>query len=352
MNRGAKTLSEIDSQPDVWAEALRVFERRANELGSLWETGAFDEILFTGCGSTYYAGMIGAALLQTGTGIAARAVSATELMLFPEMIITAQRTTLLVCISRSGTTRETLAAADLFRNHGGHSIVVITCDSESPLAQTADVLLAIDAAQEQSRVQTRSFSSMVVAATALAALFSGRDWRRLSALPDALERLTSTSMEMIEQMGRDRTITQFVFLGSGALYGAACEAMLKMTEMAKLFTTSCGTLEYLHGPHYAADSGTRIITLLSEGVREEEERVLEKLRQRGLSLLTLADTNPAAKINGTHSGGDTITLTSGIPEWGRAILYVPPLQRLCWRQAVERGFDPDNLPFDPRRTQG
>lgn len=347
MEPGEITLSEIDSQPQLWAETLWQFERRADELARLWSGAAFDEIIFTGCGSTYYAGMIGAALLQAGTGMTARAVSATELMLFPELVVPAYRTTLLVCISRSGTTRETIVAADIFRNRGGKSIVVITCASESPLAQTADVLLAIDAAQEQSRVQTRSFSSMVVTVTALAALLSGQDWRRLSVLPDALERLIRTSTDTVERLGDDLSITQFVFLGSGVLYGVACEAMLKMTEMARVFSVGCHTLEYLHGPHYAADFNTPVVALLSESVHDEEEHALEKLRQRGIPLLTLTDSNSNAPID-----GEVITLGSGMPEWGRAILYLPLLQRLCWRQAVERGFDPDNLPYDPRRTQG
>lgn len=347
MEAGAKTFAEIESQPRLWVEALRQFERQADELKRLWSDTAFDEIILTGCGSTYYAGVISAALLQAGTGVTARAVSATELMLFPEMFISANRTTLLICISRSGTTRETVAAAQMFRNHGGHSIIVVTCDSESPLAQTADVLLAMDAAREESRVQTRSFSSMVVAITALAALLSGRDWRALSILPERLDHLTQTSADAVDRLGNNLSITQFVFLGSGVLYGLACEAMLKMTEMAKLFSAAYQPLEYLHGPRYAADSHTQLIALVSESARDEERRALDSLRQRGIPLLTLVESSLVPPID-----GDSIVLASGIPEWGRAILYLPPLQRICWLQAVKRGYDPDDLAYIPDRPRG
>lgn len=347
MGAGTKTLTEIESQPRQWGEALRQFEQQVDELKRLWSGTGFDEIILTGCGSTYYAGVLSAALLQAGMGVTARAVSAAELMLFPDTIISPCRTMLLVCISRSGTTRETVAAAQMFRNHGGHSIVVMTCNSESPLAQTADVLVAIDAAKEESRVQTRSFSSMVVAITALAALLSGRDWRVLSKLPERLVRLTQASADTVDRLGGNLSITQFVFLGSGALYGLACEAMLKMTEMAKLFSVACQTLEYLHGPHYAADSHTQLIALMSESARDEERRVLDTLSQRGIPLLTLAESNVTPPIE-----GEVIALESGIPEWGRAILYLPPLQRICWLQAVKRGFDPDNLSYVPNRPRG
>lgn len=340
--RGEKTRAEIESQPQLWAEALRQFDQQAAAVRRLWSSETFDEVIFTGCGSTYYAGVVSAALLQTATGVSARAVSATDLMLFPETYIAPRRKTLLVCVSRSGTTRETVAAAEAFRRHGGRSVIVVTCDSQSPLAQAADLLLAIDAAQEQSRVQTRSFSSMMVALTALAAFLGGRDWRQLEALPGALERLTAASAGTIERLGRDTSITQFAFLGSGAQYGMACEVMLKMTEMSRVFSVSYHVLEYLHGPRYAADANTLIVGLVSHSAHDEEIRALASLRKaRVLALVERGAVSGLAHV---------IALESGVPEWGRPILYLPPLQRLGWLQAVERGFDPDNLPFDPRET--
>ncbi len=346
--RGDITRAEIESQPTLWAAALRKIEQQSDAIARWWTAAGFNEVIFTGCGSTYYAGMMGAALLQAGTGITVRAVSATEVMLFPEMVVAAQRTTLLICVSRSGTTRETVAAADGFRKHGGHGVLVITCDSESPLAQTADLLLALDAAQEQSRVQTRSFSSMAVVITALAALVSGRDRQQLSMLPEALERLSWTSAATIDRVGRDQSITQFAFLGSGALYAIACEAMLKMTEMARVFSVSYHTLEYLHGPRYAADAHTLVVGLISESAYDEDMRALVSLRQRGLRVLAVMEHDQQAP----DDLNDVIVVASGIPEWGRAILFLPPLQQLGWLQATERGFDPDNLPYDPRQTEG
>ena len=297
---------------------------------------------------TYYLGVMGASLFQAATGRSARANTASELMLFPQTNLALRPKTLLVCVSRSGTTRETVEAAHLFHQHANGQVLVITCQSDSPLAQEADLLIAVDAAQEHSRVQTRSFSSMAVIVTALAALLGERDWRQLQALPAALDRLTTASEPLVRELGEDKSINQFAFLGSGAQYGLACEAMLKMTEMSRIFSVSYHILEYLHGPRYAADANTLIVGLVGESAYDEEVRALKPLAQRRARVLALTE----ADHGGLADLDYTLALGSGIPEWGRTILYLPPLQRIGFHQAIARGFDPDNLPFDPRDEAG
>ncbi len=347
MAHGVITLSEIQSQPQVWAQALALFEQRVDEVRQFWQENAFEQVIFTGCGSTYYLGAIAAIQLQAATGIPARAYSASELILFPQDNFDRQRKTLLVCVSRSGVTRETVEAARLFKQHAVGSVAVVTCQSDSPLAQEADLLLAIDAAQERSRVQTRSFSSMAVTLEALVAVWGEQDWTPLKTLPAALERLMTNSEALMRELGEDLSITGFVFLGSGALQGMATEAMLKMTEQTRLPSVSYHVLEFLHGPRYATDAHTLVVALVSDAVRTEEVKALEGARFRKAKVLALAENTDAELANFDFN----VALASGLPEWGRLILYLPPLQMLCWHQAVKRGFDPDNLPLDPRDAE-
>lgn len=344
MAHGDITLSEIKSQPGTWATALSVFGRQVEQVRAFWAAGKFDQVVFTGCGSTYYLGVIGATLLQAATGVPARACSASELLLFPQAYFSPDRATLLVCVSRSGTTRETVESVRQFRQHGAGRVLVVTCYGDSPLAASADLVLAVDAAREDSRVQTRSFSSMTVIVTALAAALSGQDWRALEALPGALDQLLAASEPLMRQLGEDLRINQFVFLGAGARYGLACEAMLKMTEMSRVFSVSYHIHEYLHGPRYAADAGTLVVGLVSDSAYDEEARSLQPLKQRRSRVLALAE----ADRGGLSDLDYRLLLASGVPEWGRTILYLPPLQLLGFYQAIKRGFDPDNLPFDPR----
>jgi glucosamine--fructose-6-phosphate aminotransferase (isomerizing) len=341
--RGEITLSEINSQPQLWAAALDIFGQQAQQIQQFWQQGQYQQVLFTGCGSTFYLGVIGATMLQAATGVPARANTASELILFPQVNVALRQKTLLVCVSRSGTTRETVEAARLFRAQGNGQVLVVTCQSDSPLAQQADLLIAIDAAQERSRVQTRTFSSMTVIVTALAALLGGKDWQALRALPAALERLMTASAPLVQQLGNDPQINQFAFLGSGAQYGLAVEAMLKMTEMSRIFSTAYHILEYLHGPRYAADANTLVVGLVSDSAHDEEIKALKPLALRRARVLALAE-SPA----GLGDFDFQLPLASGVPEWGRTILYLPPLQLIGFHQAIRLGFDPDNLPFDPR----
>ncbi len=86
MTQGFYTHSEIISQPEAWADALRVVEQAEAQLKTLLQTD-YDQVLFTGCGSTYYLSLAAAALFQQLTGKLARAVPGGELLLNPENYI-------------------------------------------------------------------------------------------------------------------------------------------------------------------------------------------------------------------------------------------------------------------------
>jgi glucosamine--fructose-6-phosphate aminotransferase (isomerizing) len=107
------TLDEITNQPDAWAEALQVVQRQAGALEKL-SGDSIQQVVFTGCGSTFYLSLAGASLYQELTGWNARAIPASELLLNPQTILTGHKT-LLVAVSRSGSTTETVKAVEYFR---------------------------------------------------------------------------------------------------------------------------------------------------------------------------------------------------------------------------------------------
>ncbi len=337
MTRGTFTHAEILSQPDVWADALAVFRAHEAALGALWSQGGFEQVFLTGCGSTCYAALVGATLIQEQTGIPARAFPASDLMLFPRVHFSPQRRTLLITVSRSGTTRETVEAARLFRAHAQGMSLAVTCHSDSPLAEEADLALAVDSAREESRAQTRSFSSMTLLLQALALTFAGRDAAALLAgLPPLAARLLAEYTPLAQRLGGDLSIEQFMFLGSGALYGLACEAMLKALETTLLPAMAFHTLEYLHGPRYVVTPRTMVVLLLSEALQQEEIRAAQDARERGARLLIVSEAGGLAADR-----TDEIRLASGLPMEARAILTLPVLQLFIYHQAMARGRNPD-----------
>jgi glucosamine--fructose-6-phosphate aminotransferase (isomerizing) len=224
------TYTEIKSQPQAWQNALDVTSTLAANIQEL--TDRYDRVIFSGCGSTYYLSLAGAALYQQLTGKPARAVPGSELLFNSSTVLEKDAPTLLVAISRSGTTSETLRAVEHFkRSQKGEVIAISNYDTD--LAALADLSILLPAGQEESVAQTRSFASMYVAVTALSAAAARRNdlSGAISALPEVGQRLMAKYEDLAKALGEDLSRDRFYFLGSGSRYGLACEGNLKMKEM-------------------------------------------------------------------------------------------------------------------------
>src|SRR5690242_15484756 len=114
----SSTYQEILTQMDAWQDALRTIVSKQTAIQHLWQQGQYEQVIFTGCGSTYYLALTAASLFQTKTFTAARAAPASELLLHPDSIYVPHKRTLLVTISRSGMTTETIQAAQEFVGQG------------------------------------------------------------------------------------------------------------------------------------------------------------------------------------------------------------------------------------------
>ena len=126
MERGEFTYHEIISQPSSWAAALEVLKSQHSAIVSVWRKG-YTQVLFTGCGSTYYLALAAAALLQELTGIPARGLPASELWLYPQACYPRNGRVLLIAVSRSGETTETLRACQAFKEGQYGELLTLSC---------------------------------------------------------------------------------------------------------------------------------------------------------------------------------------------------------------------------------
>ncbi|MCI0398963.1 MAG: SIS domain-containing protein, partial [Chloroflexi bacterium] len=269
-------------------------------------------------------------------GIPANAAPSSELLLFPEQKIAAPESTLLVAISRSGTTTETLQAVSRFRKMGGPNVWVISCYPQSELAQCGDLTLLAGAAHEQSVAQTRSFSSMLILAQALAAAVAGEDVTALAALPGRLSSLLENTAGLFETLGQRIDLERIFFLGSGYQYGIANEAMLKMKEMSLTDSEAFHFMEFRHGPMSMATKKALIVGLFSEGVRAHEERVLSEMMALGAHTVGL-NASPSSDYE-----YNVFFDNHAVPAWALPALFLPPLQLLAYHRSISKGLDPDN----------
>ncbi|UCC63831.1 MAG: SIS domain-containing protein [Anaerolineae bacterium] len=338
MTTVSHTWQEIHSQPQVWRATLDAFGADRAALQDFLAGADFDQMLVVGCGSTHYLAQTAAAVLNACARVPARALPASELWLFSRAIPTDRA--FLLAISRSGSTTETLRAVERFRWIGDGPVLAVTCYPSSPLARQADFALVAPAAQERSIAQTRSFSTMLLLVQALAATLAGDEGmlERLHRLPGALEELVDRLADLPRRLGVDLEIERFFFLGSGSLYGLACEAMLKLKEMSLSYAEPYHFLEFRHGPMSMVDARTLVVGLLSDTGLAEEIRVLEDMKALGGRILALAE--DASALSGWQAD-HLVELGSGLDEWLRSPLYLPILQRLAYHRAVAKGLDPD-----------
>jgi glucosamine--fructose-6-phosphate aminotransferase (isomerizing) len=343
---GAYSFAEISSQPIVWNQTVATFQQRATAFQSFYASQPFDRVIFTGCGSTYYLAQVGAALFQQLIGINASAYPASEIALLPDYVFAPGGHPLLIAVSRSGETTETLSAVRVFRERTHSAVAVVTCYPASRLAAAADFAVLIPEAQEQSVAQTRSFASMLIVVQAMAALLSGReDLAALADLGDSAQAAIANYGDLARTLGMDRRIERFFFLGSGALRGIASEAMLKMKEMSLSYSEAFHVLEFRHGPMSMVNDHSLVVGLLSEEAYAQEVAVLNEMAGRGAQVLALGVRD---EPTGLDRAVQVVRLSVTLPRSARPVTYLPVLQLLAYYRALSNGQDPDqpaNLSF-------
>jgi len=328
---GKHTKKEILSQPEVWAETLKTIRSQANGLRKYIKTGDYRLVLFTGCGSTYYLSLAAAALFQELVGIPALGVPASEIWLSPASVHPSTLKALMVAISRSGETTETLEACMAFHKRDKGDIMTLSCCPGAALTKAGDINLVFPEAREQSVAQTRAFSSLYLATTALSTLWAGRDdlLDSLSNLPEICQRLVDRYASLAQQFGSNSSIDRFYILGSGSRYGLACELSLKMKEMSLSHSEPFHFMEFRHGPKSMVTAGTLVIGLVSSINYRQEAAVLDDVRRLGGQTLTIGEDKA------------DVVFSSGLDVVVRNILYLPVGQLLAFERAVSKGLDPD-----------
>ena len=318
------TYHEIKSQSEAWQDALGIAS-----TALLPDAGHYEQAIFTGCGSTYYLSLAAAALYQELTGCPAQAVPAGELLLNPQTILVNQKT-LLVAVSRSGGTTETVKAVERFKSEKRGDVGVILTHEEVR-SRSAEVHIVISKGREESIAQTRSFASMYIAASVFCARMAGRAdlIDAMGQLPEIGDWVIGKYESFAKQIGENLEFDRFYFLGSGIRDGLACEVNLKMKEMTLTHSEPFHFLEFRHGPMSMVNQNAVVVGLLSDANRDHEAKVLSEMKMLGATVADLGERDADVQFE------------SGIPESVRGVLYLPVLQLMAFYRSVAKGLNPD-----------
>ena len=212
--RGRHTETEILSQPQCWRECFQALDEK-DEFGRIAKQfPAQSDWLFIGCGTSYYIALAAAASWTRITGLRARAVPASDLILYPELLLPGDSRCQPVLISRSGHTSEVLKAAEFLELKENIRTLAISCATHQPLEEISTTNLYMLPADEQSTVMTRSFTSMLLGLQALAAAYAGQaDFAEsLRQLPGQAQKALDPLPSRIQQFVQANDFADYVFL--------------------------------------------------------------------------------------------------------------------------------------------
>jgi glucosamine--fructose-6-phosphate aminotransferase (isomerizing) len=338
---GAYSLAEILSQPEFWGRCLEALQSQ----GSLAETRqpfrSAREWLFVGCGSSYYIALSAAAAWSTITGMRGRAIPASELLLFPEIVLAGSENLAAVVISRSGRTSEAVRAAHVLEREKNIRVLAVTGTPGQPLEQSATATLPLLPCDEQSTVMTRSFTSMLIGLQYLAACEANNSalLNSFNKLPGPAQKAMDNLHPRLREFIAARQFADYVCLGQGPFYGLACETALKVNEMSVSYAQNFHTLEFRHGPKSIVGPETLVMFLLSEQGYDAECEVLQEVKRLGGTTLTVTN---RADTRARAASDFLIEFDFDLPELARLAPHVFAGQLVGLYTGLKKGLDPDN----------
>lgn len=336
----SQTLTEILQQPAAWRAAIEHMNEAQDDIHEYLQHKAGSEVVFIGCGTSYYLALSAASIFSTIANRKARAVPSSDVFLFPESIFTSPGDYLAVLISRSGKTTETKWAATYLKEKLNIETLALTCYPSNDLVEICDRSLVARGAIEHSVVMTKSFTSMLLICALMACLAvkSLAVHADIVKLPDLAASLMKSHSKTLQQMAAQLSLKNFVFLGQGPFYGIACESMLKMKEMTISMSEAYHVLEYRHGPMAIVDKNTLVTLFFSSQGISQEEALLADVQRLGAKTLALCDTPTQTILN---TADLVVEINSGVPDAFRTLLFMVVAQLFSFYRAEAKGINPD-----------
>jgi glucosamine--fructose-6-phosphate aminotransferase (isomerizing) len=345
------TLKEIYEQPHAIQEALR---GRIDAAGNvhLPELDAIEEklrrverVYVVGCGTARYAGEVGAHLIQSWAELPAAGQIGSEMRYSPPPI---DDRTLVISVSQSGETADTLAPQKLASERGA-SIVVVTNVVGSALTREADAVCYLQAGPEVAVASTKAFVTQVVVlemiALHLARLRGTMSDRRRRSFGLALRDLPRQAAEVLKLAPQVKKLARrwggvrdVMFVGRALGFPVAMEGALKLKELSYVHAEGYAAGELKHGPIALLDPHTPLVAIATRGATYEKvvSNVAE-VHAREAPVVAVATVGDEM----IDRYAQDVLYVPETPEEMAPVIAIIPLQLLAYEVAVARGTDVD-----------
>lgn len=297
------------------------------------------------CGTSYHAGMVARYWLEALAGVSCSIEVASE---FRYRKSVKRPGTLLVTISQSGETADTLAALRNAKAAGFEASLAIVNAPESSLVRESDLVLMTQAGPEIGVASTKAFTTQLTALLLLTIVLGRRqglskereaelvqDLHKLPALVGLTLKLDRTIERIAEQFAEKN---HALFLGRGVQYPVAMEGALKLKEISYIHAEAYPAGELKHGPLALVDSDMPVIAVApNDELHEKLKSNLEEVHARGGQLFVFAD----AGSGFSRENDEVLIDVPSVSDVLAPIIYTIPLQLLSYHVAVLKGTDVD-----------
>jgi len=344
-------LKEIDEQPMAIRATLAGCLHANQILESVFGAKATEvfnntqHVQIVACGTSFHAGMVGRLWLENIANMSCQVEIASEFRYRKRVLLP---NTLLVCISQSGETADTLAALRNTREEGYCGILSICNVPDSSLVRESDLVFLTSAGPEIGVCSTKAFTTQLMALFMLTIVLGRR--RGLSNNAEKqfmaeLDQLPSIVEACLACAERIKTLAKLfankshaLFLGRGLHFPIALEGALKLKEISYIHAEAYPAGELKHGPLALVDKKMPVVVVAAQdNLLEKLKSNIQEVRTRGGELIVL--TTRSTKIEASQ--GIHVLYLPEVSELLAPVAYTVPLQLLAYYVAVLKGTDVD-----------
>lgn len=343
-------IKEIHEQPRAIADTLHsVYKDGVLDLSSVGLTNEdikkFSQIYIVACGSAYHVGVVAQYVLEDLANIPVRVDVASEFR-YRKTIL--QKDDLVIIISQSGETADSLAALRLAKEKGVKTLAIVNVIGSS-IAREADSVFYTLAGPEIAVATTKAYSTQLIASYCLALQFAkvrgeiaevryNDMLAELETLPDKVTKILDDKERIQWFAAKQANMRDIFFIGRGIDYAVSLEGSLKLKEISYIHSEAYAAGELKHGTISLIEDGTLVIgTLTQSELYEKTVSNMVECKSRGAYLMGLTS-------YGNYETEDTCDFTVYIPKTDAhfaASLAVVPLQLLGYYVSVAKGLDVD-----------
>lgn len=322
-------LKEIMEEPVVLEKTLKPF---IDNFDNIFDVSGYEEIHIVACGSAMYAGMIGKSLIEENANIRVLCEVASE---YRYKKVLYDRKTLVIVISQSGETADTIAAMRKAKENGALTLAIVNVKG-STIARESDRQIFIEAGPEIAVATTKAYILQVAVMALLACRVAGK-----KDIVDELKRLPRLLKEVVDKRDTYLEIAKKIsdredifFIGRKIDYAISLEGSLKLKEVSYIHSEAYQAGELKHGTISLIDKGTPVFAIVTEDdIREKTISNICEVKARGAMIIVVSNED------GFES--DYLIKVPRVSEFLQPILVVPCLQLIAYEVAKIRGCDID-----------